>query len=40
MLLDIAQKIQRRLPETVSLAYLKLHETENSYGEWFAEDNE
>ena len=21
------------------LAYLKLHETENSYGEWFAEEN-
>lgn len=39
MLYDIAKKIKSRLPEDVSLAYLKLHETENSYGEWFAEDN-
>lgn len=39
MLYDIADKIKKHLPETVSLAYLKLHETENSYGEWFAEDN-
>ncbi|MCZ2084257.1 MULTISPECIES: 6-carboxytetrahydropterin synthase [unclassified Kaistella] len=38
MLYDIANKIKKQLPETVSLAYLKLHETENSYGEWFAED--
>ena len=38
MLYDIAKKIQFHLPENVSLAYLKLHETENSYGEWFAED--
>ena len=27
-----------KLPSDISLAYLKLHETENSYGEWFAED--
>ncbi|WP_018675855.1 6-carboxytetrahydropterin synthase QueD [Riemerella columbina] len=39
MLYAIAEKIQKRLPKTVTLAYLKLHETENSYGEWFAEDN-
>ena len=39
MLYDIAAILQCRLPETVSLAYLKLHETENSYGEWFAEEN-
>ncbi len=38
MLYDIASKIKKQLPETVTLAYLKLHETENSYGEWFAED--
>lgn len=38
MLYDIADKIKKQLPEAVSLAYLKLHETENSYGEWFAED--
>lgn len=39
MLYDIAEKIKKKLPENVSLSYLKLHETENSYGEWFAEDN-
>ena len=38
MLYDIAKKVQFHLPKNVSLAYLKLHETENSYGEWFAED--
>ena len=38
MLYEIAHKIKIQLPETVTLAYLKLHETENSYGEWFAED--
>lgn len=40
MLYDIAKKIKKQLPEMVSLAYLKLHETENSYGEWFAEDQD
>lgn len=39
MLYDIAKKIQKRLPKSISLAYLKLHETENSYGEWLAEEN-
>ncbi|QFG53822.1 6-pyruvoyl trahydropterin synthase family protein [Chryseobacterium sp.] len=38
MLYEIAAKVQARLPHGVNLAYLKLHETENSYGEWFAED--
>lgn len=38
MLYEIAAKIKNQLPETVTLAYLKLHETENSYGEWFEED--
>ena len=38
MLYDIAAKVQAKLPSDISLAYLKLHETENSYGEWFAED--
>lgn len=40
MLYDIAKKIKKQLPEMVSLAYLKLHETENSYGEWFAQDQD
>ena len=39
MLYDIAAKIQSKLPNHVQLAYLKLHETENSYGEWLAEEN-
>lgn len=39
MLYDIADKIKKHLPSHVQLAYLKLHETENSYGEWFAEEN-
>jgi len=39
MLLEIADRIKRRLPSHVQLAYLKLHETENSYGEWLAEEN-
>lgn len=39
MLYAIASILKKRLPEDVQLAYLKLHETENSYGEWFAEDN-
>lgn len=39
MLYAIAATIKNRLPEGVQLAYLKLHETENSYGEWFAEEN-
>ena len=36
---EIAEKIKDKLPSHVQLAYLKLHETENSYGEWFAEEN-
>ena len=39
MLYEIADRIQVKLPDNVTLAYLKLHETENSYGEWFAEEN-
>lgn len=39
MLYEIAEKVKSRLPNHVQLAYLKLHETENSYGEWFAEEN-
>lgn len=39
MLYEIAEKIKNKLPSHVQLAYLKLHETENSYGEWLAEEN-
>ena len=38
MLYEIAKKIKNKLPLEIQLAYLKLHETENSFGEWFAED--
>jgi 6-pyruvoyltetrahydropterin/6-carboxytetrahydropterin synthase len=38
MLYDMAQKIKAQLPQGISLEYLKLHETENSYGEWLASD--
>lgn len=38
MLYEIAENISKRLPKGKTLVYLKLHETENSYGEWFAED--
>lgn len=40
MLYDIAAKIKNKLPSHIELAYLKLHETENSYGEWLAEENQ
>ena len=36
MLYEIAEKIKNKLPSHVQLAYLKLHATDNSYGEWFA----
>ena len=39
MLYEISEKIKNKLPSHVQLAYLKLHETENSYGEWLAEEN-
>ncbi len=39
MLYEIATKIKSELASGVELAYLKLHETENSYGEWLSEEN-
>ena len=39
LLIEFARRIQRQLPEGVKLHALRLHETETSYGEWFAEDN-
>ena len=38
MLLDFAKKIKAKLPKDVALHSLKLYETNNSYAEWFAED--
>ncbi len=38
MLYAIAEKINFRLPAHITLASLKLYETETSYAEWFADD--
>jgi len=38
MILDFANKIMAKLPNSVSLHALKLYETTNSYAEWFASD--
>ena len=39
LLAEFARRIQRQLPERVKLHALRLHETETSFAEWFAEDN-
>lgn len=39
MVIDFAQKIKTRLPDSIQLFALKLQETETSYAEWFASDN-
>jgi 6-pyruvoyltetrahydropterin/6-carboxytetrahydropterin synthase len=38
-LLDFAKRIAVLLPPGVSLHSMRLRETENSYAEWFADDN-
>lgn len=40
MIQDFAEKIRKRLPEHIRLFSLKLQETETSYAEWFASDND
>jgi len=40
MVIDFADKIKRRLPETIKLHSLKLQETATSFAEWFASDND
>ncbi|NPA42929.1 MAG: 6-carboxytetrahydropterin synthase [Chlorobi bacterium] len=40
MLLDIARRIEPRLPEGVRLFALKLYETGTSYAEWYADDHD
>jgi len=40
MVIDFASKIQKRLPENISLYSLKLQETATSYAEWYAIDND
>lgn len=40
MILDFAEKIKKRLPENIQLHSLKLQETESSFAEWYASDQE
>lgn len=40
MVTDFAKKIQDRLPAEIKLHSLKLQETETSFAEWYASDNE
>lgn len=40
LLVDFARRIKKYLPEGVILFSLKLHETGNSFAEWYASDNE
>lgn len=39
MIVDFAERIQKELPESITLKYLLLRETVTSFAEWFAEDN-
>lgn len=39
MVIDFAARIQKRLPENLSLHSLKLRETGTAYAEWYASDN-
>ena len=40
MVIDFAQKIKNRLPDDIKLYSLKLQETDTSFAEWFATDND
>lgn len=40
MVINFAEKIKNRLPKNIQLYSIKLQETETSYAEWFASDNE
>lgn len=39
MVIDFSNKIKSRLPENIKLHSLRLQETDSSYAEWFASDN-
>jgi 6-pyruvoyltetrahydropterin/6-carboxytetrahydropterin synthase len=39
MVIDFAKKIKNRLPENIQLHSLRLQETESSYAEWYASEN-
>jgi len=38
LLIDFAKRLQKHLPNKVKLHHIKLYETENSYAEWYAEE--
>ncbi|MCL9770628.1 6-carboxytetrahydropterin synthase [Flavobacterium sp. HXWNR69] len=40
MVVDFSNKIKKLLPENIKLHSLRLQETETSFAEWFASDNE
>jgi len=40
MVIDFAEKIRARLPESLQLHSLRLRETGTAYAEWYASDNE
>ena len=40
MVIDFAQKIKNRLPSNIALYSIKLQETETSFAEWHASDNQ
>lgn len=40
MVIDFSNKIKDRLPKNIQLHSLKLQETESSFAEWYASDNE
>ena len=40
MVIDFSKKIKRRLPNHIKLHSLKLQETDTSFAEWYASDNE
>ncbi len=40
MVIDFANKIRTRLPNTIKLFSLKLQETATSFAEWYASDND
>ncbi|MCP4975084.1 MAG: hypothetical protein GY931_02900, partial [Maribacter sp.] len=40
MVVDFAAKIKARLPKNITLHSLKLQETETSFAEWYASDNQ
>ncbi|MDX1351297.1 MAG: 6-carboxytetrahydropterin synthase [Putridiphycobacter sp.] len=39
MLIDMVKRIHPNLPSHISLRYARLQETDNSFVEWFAEEN-